>query len=169
MIGKDNLISFLGEVDSHLPRKIRIVAIGGTAMTLLGLKPSTIDIDFEMTSEDTAEFRKAERMFAHGIKKIDIFSDGLIFSQLLPDDHSENAIPVKIKFDRIGLFALHPLDIVVTKIGRLNERDKQDIESCIREYKLTSKDVKERAAQIEYTGREENYRMNLKFVLDTMF
>ena len=169
-IGKGKLVGFLRELDKHLSRKIRIIAVGGTAMTLLRLKISTIDIDLEMDSEDIREFRKAEKMFAHGMKKIDIFSDGLIFSQQLPDDHVEMAIPIKQGFDKIDLFALHPVDIVVTKIGRLNPRDMQDIESCIKKYKLSADDVKKRAKEVEYVaGRDENYEINLKHVLETIF
>ena len=50
------LLDFLGEIDRELSRKICkymvmdkqvvIVAVGGTAMTLVNAKPSTIDIDF---------------------------------------------------------------------------------------------------------------------------
>lgn len=169
-IGKSKLLSFLREIDRHLSRKIRIIAVGGTAMTLLRLKTSTIDIDFEMESKDIKEFKKAEKMFPHGFKKIDIFSDGLIFSQQLPDDHIEMAIPIKQGFSKIYLFALHPIDIVATKIGRLNPRDKQDIESCIKKYKLSAAEVKKRAEEVDYiAGRDENYGINLKHVLNTMF
>ena len=69
------------------------------------------------------------------------------------------------KFGRIELRSLNPVDIVVTKIGRLDERDKQDIEACIRKYKITEKQITKRASQVEYAGREENYRINLRHVL----
>ena len=69
----------------------------------------------------------------------------------------------------IELKALHPVDIVVTKIGRLDERDKQDIEACIKRYKLTKSQVTRRAKQIEYVGKEENYRTNLQYVLSKFF
>jgi len=40
MITKNDLLLWLKEVDSKLEKKIVLVAVGGTAMTLLGLKPS---------------------------------------------------------------------------------------------------------------------------------
>ena len=168
-IGKTKLIGFLRELDLHLSRRIRLIAVGGTAMTLLGLKPSTIDIDFELSHEDAGEFKKATGMFAHGIKKIDTFGDGLIFSQQLPEDHAEKIIPIKTGFDKIQLYSLHPVDIVVTKIGRLDGRDVQDIEMCIKKYRLTMEEIKNRAKAVTYTGREENYRINLKHVLERFF
>jgi len=168
-IGKGKLIAFLREVDKHLSRKIKIIAVGGTAMTLLELKPSTIDIDFELPHEDVEEFENATKMFAHGIKKIDTFSDGLIFSQQLPDDHLEKIIPVKIHFNNIQLYSLHPIDIVVTKIGRLESKDIQDIGACIKKFKLTKNEVKNGAKAVDYIGREENYKINLRHVLDRFF
>ena len=44
------LLDFLGEVDKELSRKIVVVAIGGTAMTLVKAKPSTIDVDFTIVA-----------------------------------------------------------------------------------------------------------------------
>lgn len=161
-------MEFLKGIDKTLEREINLVAVGGTAMTLLGLKPSTIDIDFDLTSKDSRELNKALDATPHGFR-IDIFGDGLIFSQQLPDDHMERSIPIKARFRNIKLYALHPLDIVVTKIGRLNQRDSEDIEACIRRFGLTKKEVEERAKQVEYIGRDENYRINLRCVLKRFF
>ena len=46
--GKNELISTLKEWDSLLPgrAKIHLIACGGTALTLLGYKESTKDVDF---------------------------------------------------------------------------------------------------------------------------
>ena len=40
------LLDFLVEVDKELSRRIVVVAVGGTAMTLVKAKPSTIDVDY---------------------------------------------------------------------------------------------------------------------------
>jgi hypothetical protein len=168
-IDNSKLVGFLREVDKNLARKITLVAVGGTAMTLLELKPSSIDIDFEIMPEDAGDFEKATGMFAHGIKKIDVFSRGLIFSQQLPEDHWASAIPIKIRFDKIRLKALHPLDIVVTKIGRLNDRDIQDIGACIGKFGLTKEEIENRAKEVTYIGKDENYEINLRHVLKRFF
>ena len=39
-------MDFLEELDKELERKITVVAVGGTAMTLHNTKASTIDVDF---------------------------------------------------------------------------------------------------------------------------
>lgn len=56
-----------------------------------------------------------------------------MFSQFLPSDYLERSLPIR-HLRHIDLRALHPVDIVVTKIGRLDERDLQDIAACIRKY-----------------------------------
>lgn len=162
------LLEFLEEVDKVLAQKITIIAVGGTAMTLLNLKTSTIDIDFEVSGQEGKILRKALDELKPGFR-VDVFSDGLIFSQLLPPDFRKKAIPVKTKFKNIQLFALHPVDIVSSKIGRLNARDEQDIQSCIKIFKLTKKQIEKRGKQIEYVGHEGTYESNLKFVIENFF
>lgn len=166
-LDKSRLLDFLAVLDVELHRKITVVAVGGTAMTLLDLKHSTIDIDFNVLSVDHGDFNKALANLSHGFK-VDIFIDGMIFSQALPADYLEKSVPIT-SFQHINLKALHPVDIVVTKIGRLNERDIQDIEACVKKSKLSKIQVQERANQVQYVGREENYKYNLQYVLKEMF
>jgi hypothetical protein len=45
-LNKDSLLDILGEWNHFLKRKVHLIACGGTAMTLLGVKPSTKDVDF---------------------------------------------------------------------------------------------------------------------------
>lgn len=162
------LIEFLREVDKELEKEIRLNAVGGTAMTLLGLKTSTLDIDFDMTPEDKKELERVLDIIPHGFK-VDRFTGGYIFSQQLPDDYLKNLQPIDEKFGKIRLFALAPVDIVATKIARLNERDEQDIESCIKKYKLTREAVTRRAGQIAHTGCEEIPKENLRIALKKFF
>ncbi len=45
-IDKDALLQEMKQWNRFLKRKVHVIACGGTAMTLLGVKPSTKDIDF---------------------------------------------------------------------------------------------------------------------------
>lgn len=165
---KSRLFDFLEVLDKELDKKITLVATGGTAMTLLDIKPSTVDVDFTIPRESIKEFENALRKVPHGFK-IDYWTDGMVFSQSLPDDYLEKSKLIKTGFKNIRLYALDPLDIVVTKIGRLDERDLQDIEDCIKRFKLAKKQVEKRARLVGYVGREENYRINLRHVLKRFF
>ena len=166
-LDRSKLIGFLEEVEKELSRSITLVAVGGTALTLLGVKPSTRDIDFTIPDEDYYEFQSALRMIPHGFK-VDCWKDGTVFSQTLPDDYLRKSASIR-KLKHIRLKALSPVDIVVTKIGRLDERDKQDIEACIERFKLRKAQIEKRAKQVDIVGRAENYEINLKYVLENLF
>ena len=168
MLDKKRLMDFLRAVGEKLDGEVEVTAVGGTAMTLLGIKASTLDIDFNADSESHKAFKKALAGLQHGYR-IDLYSGGLIFSQQLPEDYVSKRLPVKAGFKRLKLYALHPLDIVATKIGRLNERDIEDIGDCIRAYRLTKKEVSSRAEETEYVGRRESYETNLRYVLGKLF
>jgi len=85
-VGSKQLLGFLGEVERVLGRRIVLVAAGGTAMTLYGLKPSTVDVDFTGPAEDVGLFVKAVRRVQPGFR-VDAWPNGQIFSQFLPSDY----------------------------------------------------------------------------------
>src|SRR3972149_586638 len=134
---KTQLVAIVGRFKHELSRQIPLVAAGGTAMTLLDLKPSTIDIDFMGPGEDIADFKAALKNISHGFT-IDLYDDGVVFSQILPEDYLEKSIHIR-RIGELTLRSLQPVDIVVTKIGRLDDRDLQDIDACIKGHGLTGK------------------------------
>ncbi|PIW34341.1 MAG: hypothetical protein COW26_07785 [Nitrosopumilales archaeon CG15_BIG_FIL_POST_REV_8_21_14_020_33_23] len=79
------LLDFLGEVDKELSHKI-VVVVGGTAMTLVKVKPSTIDIDFTIPGEFYDEFVKVKKIVNPGFR-VDLFHDGAVFTTMLPEDY----------------------------------------------------------------------------------
>jgi ABC-type phosphate transport system auxiliary subunit len=166
---KSALLDFLEVLNDDLTRKITLVAAGGTAMTLLNLKPSTIDIDFTIPSSDLLEFERALKNNPPGFK-VDRWADGYVFCQSLPDDYLDKSRKIK-EYSHILLKALHPIDIVVTKIGRLNQRDIQDIETCINAFKISKDQITARAALVSptYVPREEDYLYHLDLVIKKFF
>ncbi len=167
-LDRSRLLGLLQEVDRRLDRKIILVAAGGTAMTLLNLKPSTVDIDFTGPHTDIEEFNKIQKSVPHGFK-VDTWTDGMVFSQILPADYLKKSVPIRTRLKKIELMVLHPLDLVVTKIGRLDDRDVQDIELCIKKFGLKKSQVASRGAKVEYVGSEIVYATNLQNVLNTFF
>ena len=120
------LLDFLDEIDKQLERKIVVVAVGGTAMTLLKAKSSTIDVDFTIPSEYYNEFEVAKKIVQPGFR-VDLFHDGAVFLNMLARRLLKRSKFNKTKLKNIDLRALHPVDIIVTKIGRFDGRDEQDI------------------------------------------
>lgn len=167
-LDRSGLMGLLTAVDGELERRIVLVAAGGTAMTLLNLKPSTIDIDFTGPTDDIKEFNRIQKSIPHGFK-VDTWTDGAVFSQILPDDYLEKSIAVRTGLKKVQLKALHPLDIVVTKIGRLNERDLQDVEACVKKFRLKKSQIEKRARKVQYVGNERVYELNLQHVLKRFF
>ena len=138
-------------------------------MTLLDLKTSTIDIDFTIPGCDRVEFEQALKNNPPGYR-VDRLTDGCVFCQTLPKDYLEKSIKIK-EFNHISLRALQPLDIIVTKIGRLNDRDLQDIEACIKKAKVSKAEILDRALLVVQTYREpeEDYLKHLDLVLTKFF
>ena len=161
------LLEFLELMGQELPRKIVLVAAGGTALTLLRVKRSTRDIDLTGPGEDIELFRQTLKIVPHGVK-VDTWPDGQIFSQFLPSDYLKRSRKVK-QLQNIDLRALHPVDIVVTKIGRLDDRDKDDIRDCVRAFKIRRSAVARRASQLEYVGSMENFEYQVQYVLRHFF
>ena len=166
-VDKQQLFSLLEAIDESLSARIRINAVGGTALTLLGLKASTIDVDFDMNKNDYVVLRKTLDALQPGYR-IDLFAEGMIFSQQLPEDYLSKCVEIR-KLEKIDLYSIAPIDIVASKIGRLNERDIQDIKQILKHYRLTKRQVKLRASKIGYAGNDENYQHNLNYVLTRLF
>ena len=166
---KTALLDFLSVLDEDLTKKITLVAAGGTAMTLLDLKTSTIDIDFTIPGSERVEFEQALKNNPPGYR-VDRWTDGCVFCQTLPKDYLEKSIKIK-EFSHISLRALQPLDIIVTKIGRLNDRDLQDIEACIKKAKVSKAEILDRSLLVVQTYREpeEDYLKHLDLVLTKFF
>ena len=126
---KTALLEFLEVINEDFTRRITLVAAGGTAMTLLDLKPSTIDIDFTIPAVDRVEFEQVLKNNPPGYR-VDRWTDGYIYCQKLPNHYLEKSIRIK-EFSLILLRALHPLDIVVTKIGRLTKETSKTLKPAL--------------------------------------
>lgn len=55
-IDKQGLLDRISAWDSFLKRKVHLIACGGTALTLLGVKASTKDIDLLVPNEDEHDY-----------------------------------------------------------------------------------------------------------------
>lgn len=167
MIDKNELLTWLAEKDKFLNKEIIIIAVGGTAMTLLGLKSSTIDIDFCLSHADKKIFEKLLDK-KDKIWKIDLFTDGYIFSEQLPPDYIDRAKEIK-RMKYIILKALDPVDIIITKAARLNARDEEDIAALVKFVKR--EDLMKRFENVvkTYAGKEEEYRYHMEIILKRFF
>ncbi len=115
-------------------------------MTLIKAKASTLDVDFTIPDEYYDEFDRVYNLNKPGFR-VDIFYGGMVFTTNLPEDYLEKTLEIKTNFKNIKIRALNPMDIVLTKVYRMNLRDVEDIKTCIKKFKLTKKILKSRAKQ----------------------
>ncbi|MDE1869058.1 MAG: hypothetical protein KGH60_03805 [Candidatus Micrarchaeota archaeon] len=169
-ISKSGLLGFLDVFDREAGMNMLLVAVGGTAMTLLGLKPSTKDIDFNIPSDrDLREFRRLRERMAPGVK-IDVWGGNMIFTERMPDDYIKRSSEYSPgKFKKIRVMVLSPMDIVCSKISRLNDADIEDIKDCIKLKRITKRQLKARANQFSRAGNDQIFAENLEYILKEMF
>ena len=144
-IDKEGLFERLGVWNDFLRRKVRLIACGGTALTLIGIKPSTKDID--LIVPDEGEYRYLIKVLKQlGYKSASgsgwARDDGFIFdlfagkrvhtTELLesPLDKGNNSL-VK-EFSRIYLGVLNYYDILISKLFRAASVDMEDCLSLIK-------------------------------------
>lgn len=127
--------------DGFLQRKVHLIACGGTAMTLLGVKESTKDIDLVVPEENEYDYL-VKTLPELGYRNASGWGwardDGFIFdlfrgkrvhtTELLESPlENENHTLVK-EYGRLYLGVLNPYDIIITKLFRATQID---IEDCL--------------------------------------
>lgn len=55
-LDKETLLNELGQWNRFVKRRVHLIACGGTALTLMGIKPSTKDIDFMVPKESEHKY-----------------------------------------------------------------------------------------------------------------
>lgn len=138
-IDKEGLLNTLSVWDSYLKRRVNLIACGGTAITLLGVKESTKDID--LLVPDEAEYDYLLRILKDlGYKSatgsgwakdggfiFDLFKGKKIHTtELLESPLKEgNNLFVK-EFKSVYLGALNYYDLIISKLFRGSGVDMED-------------------------------------------
>ena len=150
-LDKEGLLERLSAWNGFLKRKVRLIACGGTALTLLGIKPSTKDVDLIVPRADEHKYllgilRQLGYKPASGSGWAR--EDGFIFdlfcgkrvhtTELLysPLDEGNNVM-VK-EFSHIYLGVLNYYDILITKLFRASS---VDIDDCMVLMKAKAADI----------------------------
>ena len=177
-IDKTGLLERLGMWNGFLKRKVRLVACGGTALTLLDIKPSTKDIDLLVpVAEECAYLIKTLKDLGYrsasgsgwardGGFIFDLFPGKRVHSTELLESplDSGNNIPVK-EFTHIYLGVLNYYDIIISKLFRGTGIDMEDCLTLVRA-KGPEIDIEKLTARFNETAScdvsEERVRKNLE-------
>jgi len=140
-ISQHGLFDVLTAWDGFLRKKVHLIACGGTAMTLLGVKASTKDIDFVVPNENEYEYLiKTLKQLGYrsvsgsGWAKDDGFSFDLFrgkrvhTTELLESPINEGNHQLIKEYRHIYLGALNCYDLIISKLFRSSS---VDIEDCL--------------------------------------
>ena len=141
-VSRTELFEFLNNLSAGLDEKYALVALGGTALTLHGIKNETDDIDFIVDKGDRSSFKQKCDAIVRGL--VDAFDEGMAFVTPVPPDYVAKSTYQR-SFPNIELYAMDPVDIVITKMSRGNEKDKQDSITAINTRNISADDITRRS------------------------
>ncbi len=140
-IDKDTLLEELSGWNSFLKRRVHLIACGGTALTLLGVKPSTKDIDLLVTEIREFDYltKTLKDLGYHpvtgwGLSRgngyvFDLFRGKCVHTTELLDSPLAEGENIKFReFSMIYLGILNYYDILISKLFRCTS---VDIEDCL--------------------------------------
>jgi hypothetical protein len=138
---------FLGELDALLDEPIELHCIGGFAVVAAyGLPRSTNDLDyFSLVPRNRVS--DLERIAGEGsalARKYKVHVHHAAVASV-PESYAERMTELfPARFKNIRLFVLDPYDIVLSKLSRNVERDRQDVEYLVKTRHLDSNVLRER-------------------------
>ena len=148
---KDDLLAELAEWNRYFNRTVHLIACGGTALTLIGVKESTKDVDFTVPSipeynylirilEELGYKRKTIFGWSRGGTLIfDLFIGNYVYTtELLNSPLDDGGNSMFFEYTHIYLGILNYYDLLITKIFRSTSVDIQD---CLNLIKLKKKEI----------------------------
>lgn len=182
-LGKQDLWDILELWDPFLPRPVRVVACGGTALTLQELKESTKDVDFLVPDLDeykallsTIQKLNYRQVTGSGWAKddgfiFDLFKGKVVFTTELLDSPLDEGMHIPIKaFKKLSVSALNDHDLIISKMFRGSGVDIDDCKRLIRGRKeFDLEKLKERYKETaQYDLQPEKMMRNLEDLLNAL-
>lgn len=138
---------FLREVDGILPEVVELHCLGGFVVSVLyGLPRPTADIDF-LSVRPSHRASLLQEIAGRGSKLAKKY--GLYLQQVgvvsYPEDYEERLIPIAPRYFRnLRLMALEAYDLVLSKIERNTQKDREDVEYLAKNVPLDAEVLRER-------------------------
>jgi hypothetical protein len=183
-INKEGLFSELAAWNGFLGRKVYLIACGGTAMTLLGVKDSTKDIDFMVPriKDHSYLIGLLEKL---GYKPVtgsgwargggfvfDFYRENRIHTTELLESPLKAGNHVLIKeYSRIYLGALNYYDLIISKLFRGTSIDMDDCLALIKAKRNEVNLAKFKSRFLEtakYDVSEKKIVVNLKYFFEKL-
>ena len=163
----EQLSSDFSEDNNH----IRLYLVGGMAMHLyIGDCRTTSDVDLFSDARVVLRNGLFAEYRTHSGEDAVLYVDACYSPSLglLHPDYAEDAVPLRLLSNRPFVYALHPVDLALTKISRFGETDRNDIALLSQHGLMSPEDLKTRAeeAMDYYVGNMRWLRLNLNDAVD---
>jgi hypothetical protein len=184
-LNKERLLDILEGWNRFLKRKVHLIACGGTAMTLLGVKPSTKDVDF-MAPRIREHDYLIRQLAALGYEQVtgtgwqrkgesfrfDVFRGNRIHTtELLVSPLDEDRHIVLKEYSHLYIGILNDYDLISSKLMRGTRVDFEDCLSLAEAHRADL-DIEKLVAHftelIGYDVAEERLQPNMGHFLDLL-
>jgi uncharacterized nucleotidyltransferase DUF6036 len=122
--------SFLSEVDAQLEDRVTLICLGGFVLTLLyDLRRPTSDVDVIELARNPNWERVSELAGRNSKlhKKYHVYLDPVTVAQYPENFESRLREMFPGTFHQLRLFALDPYDLVLSKLDRNSQKDRDDV------------------------------------------
>ena len=181
--GKNELINTLEKWDKLMPGRatIHLIACGGTALTLLGYKESTKDVDFIVPVEkehdllvqflkDAGYKQASDSGWIYPGEKIiyDLYKGNRVFTtELLSSPLEKDGNRKILELKRIYLGVLNLTDWIITKMFRGSSVDREDCLALAKNEAINLEKLESRFKETaKYDVSEERVLKNLDLILN---
>ena len=149
-----------------LCRPLTVYLAGGMAVHLYTANRVTTDVDAEFAGRVIIpNDLMVEIKLEDGSPQV-IYLDTNYNSTfaLMHEDYQDDAIPVDLGLEQIQVCVLSPVDLAVSKIARLADNDREDIQELVQLGLTTADEIEQRAnsAMAGYIGGRSLLQLNLQ-------
>ena len=178
-INAEELFELIESISKFIEKEIKMYALGGTALTILNIKKSTMDIDINIESngeykyickifDDLGFERKGIRWISQEGLAFDMFhGSNILGTELLPDCIDKSKF-IK-SFGNIKLYTLQLEDIIISKLARGDSRDFDDIKKILEVEKINLRKLVQRYKETMENSIVANYQQKLLDLIEIKF
>jgi|SRR5215467_3982004 len=165
--------SFFTELDSQLMKPVQLHCLGGFVVTMVyGLPRPTEDVDF-LSTVPSDQVQNVLELGGRGSalhKKHRVYLHEILGGNL-PENYEDRLTEMfPSLYRKLGLFALDPYDLALSKLERNIQRDRDDIKYLAAHAPLDSIMLKQRYEEEmrPYLSNQGRYDLTMKLWLDML-
>ena len=175
-----DLYALLESISRYMEKEVEVYALGGTALTIRGIKSSTKDVDLNVESAE--QYTYLIKLFTDlGFEKtgsirwltqerfaIDVFSGSNILGTALLSDCLQKSKFIR-HFGKLKLYTLSLEDVIISKLARGDDRDFMDIKQVFLKEKIEMGALVHRYKETMETSIVAQYKQKLLDLIEIKF